>query len=279
MLIDDGLNFRDLIIRVAELEGTASMPTTAGGDIDVPSDEYELKRTKQAVNDGISELVRAYPKWRCLRQSVTQTFLASGASAQNINGSAGRVRLSNQWQMVPQGDWAVRTTGGDQLRSSKLKVCPLSEVLALQVTDTLVTTLPQRVGIGPPEGVQDDRNIRRGTEMALWPVPTVDVVVSGTVRLRVAKLVELTDLCPFGAQHDLAIVAFARWVLSRASDDQNLIQIRKADADDALAKSMALDQEETLPSLGRSFDGSEQNDDCQPYSGEQVYYNGALLSD
>lgn len=277
MLIEDGLNFEDLLIRIAEEAGVARMPQDDTETIGIPEDAHELDRCKRAANDAISDLQRAYPKWKCLRRYVQITFLTAGTSAQNVGGAAGRMRLSNSYQLIPQGNWTVRSTGASPNRSSPLSIRLLSEVAALQTTDPNVGEMPRMMGVGPVENVGDARNVRLGSEMRIWPVPSIDVVVEGMCRVRVAKLVELGDLCPFGSQHDRTILKFAMRVLKRTDPDLQVRAWHEQDCKSALMESIALDNEEALPTLGRAYDGSESGEG-EPYHGEQVYINGDLMT-
>ena len=89
--LDHSLTFRDLQVRVAEMDGTATQSGTA---VAPPTDAVALERLKRAINDAAANVARK-ASWLWLRQTHTITLDPDGAAVDNIDSSDVLIMTTN----------------------------------------------------------------------------------------------------------------------------------------------------------------------------------------
>jgi len=260
---DDSLTFRDLIVRVAELDGKAKQPTAPDQVADLPEDAYELDRIKRAINDGLREIVRAYPRWRSLRPTLSIT-LPYTPGANNINNDSSMLRLPYNYQIIPLGEWtAVAADGSNNV--GMLRFVHESMIIADLARYPTRTGVPRYCSLEPVAPNGKERRNERRMMIRVTPRPDRDYVLQGQVQSQVVELVEMEDRCPLGAIHDLTIIDAAMYVLTRNGADPQ----KKADYTtrfaNAIEASMGADREIAPERLGTLEDGTVIGDNEDLY--------------
>jgi hypothetical protein len=69
-LLDHSLTFRELQVRVAEMDGTTD---DSGSAVGVPTDAIALDKLKRAINDAAADIARK-ASWLWLRQTIVITL-------------------------------------------------------------------------------------------------------------------------------------------------------------------------------------------------------------
>lgn len=202
---DGSLTFEDLIIRVAE-PGLVSSASSGPG---IPTSAHDLALCKRWVNDGRQRFYRSmmgvFASWA--KRPVQFTVDPSSPKGYSIDGQAHRVRLP-WWCVGPLGSAAWWWDDGQGSRGEAAFV-HLSTV-DLELARIGSTGTPRCVAILPLMPSADEPvSARQGWELRLAPIPDRPITIRGQVLAGYQPMVDLDERDPAGADHDMAIVAWA----------------------------------------------------------------------
>lgn len=257
--VDTSLDLRAIMLRVAEKVGLAYYGAAGNEKAQIPVDPADYDRVLRAINDGIEMVYRAYPKWTFLDQTIDIPLSVDGTGAECIDSDAGRYRLpwfvagppqkDPVWSQTPQTGW-----GG------MARLIDYNQVLAMRAVSTngqngtVYTGWPKYVGCTT---YQPRNGKRQGWELVVFPNPNQAYTLRCTFRVFAPKMVELGEKHVMGAQHDQTLIDAAAWAFKRDdSKDPTERAMYKAEFDQSLSQSIALDQENEPKTLGQVIDPS-----------------------
>lgn len=249
MAIDTSLTFRHLLIRLADQTGLAVYPADGAGPLALPgAGTVHRNKLEDAVNDGIRQMVRDWPKWTCLRPRITMALTADGTGADNIDSDPNRYRIPGAIEAAPMGEWIAYTTDGSW--RGMVSVRPTGHLVALIRTPSIAGGVPRAVSIGPIQPADRVRGERAGLEMLVWPTPDRTYVIEGQARVVPAPLINLDDRPLFSAAHDMTILSAALKVWHENNADLKIRDHYKIRYMGDLAASKALDALQETQQLG-----------------------------
>ena len=171
---DHSLTFRDLILRVAELNATSD---ESGSTVGPPTDAIELDRIKRHINDAAADIAR-YASWRWLRQTFTITLAPDGDSVDNIASDATRYALHPGVVSAPFGRvvWNhPENSGGGTVLSTHT-----DRLLHMLATSPDATGAPRYCAVRPAIGVATPAGGRSRIELLVWPTPDLAYTLTAT---------------------------------------------------------------------------------------------------
>lgn len=239
------LTFNDMILRVAEWLGVAEQDAVTTEPI-IPTDAANLAICKRLVNDGYRRFVTSDAAnkhhWQWLKPLITVTFAPDGVGC--VNSEAYRYFAPDGFFGSLIGPWTYDAVGPRR----RIDVCDEGRIRELRASAT-TTGDPWLVAHRPyNEAVMPSQKSRRW-EIIFWPTPGTVYTVTARARLMPLRLVELTDKCIAGVQHDETILAAALYEAEMQRDDNpNGVQANRWR--DALNRSIAVDRDSIPRQLG-----------------------------
>lgn len=271
MPVDGSLNFKDLVIRVAQ-PGMNSVGTTGPG---VPENTSDLGLCRQWVNDGREELYRrlsAATLGAFLHRPVSFSIDPSTPNAASIDGDAHRVRLP-WWCSGPVASarWWWSDGAGTRGAAAFVHIDRVDMMLA-QISGG---GPPQLVAVVPMEPGDDVVSVRRGWELRISPLPDRSYTLSGMVLASCQPMSDDDERDPAGPEHDQAIIACALAKRFMHNPDAGLAARYEALADKAIAASIAIEVAKLPLRGGQIRDPETDADDPQrrlgrPYEANRV---------
>lgn len=206
MSFQAGQTMRKQLLELAEAVGVAVQTTTG---IDLPTNAYELDKLKRKYNEGLRLMASAKPSgWYCLRPTVTITLTTDTAAANVLDGDISRYRLPANVGGQPVGEWTWVASSGNLQGSCQ-------SVSWGEVTRGLNSFvgggLPEKVAITPLLEHAADGTDRTVFQIRVFPRPNQEYVLSAEFNTSVDAMTELDSCHPFGALHDSAVLAAAKW--------------------------------------------------------------------
>ena len=219
MPVSLGLNFRSIVIRVAEFLGTADY---SGGAAAVPTDAHDLDLAKRIVNDGYRRFL-GESDWHFLNPIHSLTLIADQATYDLPEGA----------YQVNMGPWTYPSEAG----LPRINVCDEVVIRELEATGTSSGD-PTLAAIRPKSVHATDFGTR--WEVVFWPTPQSVYVIQTRLSIWPDQMTDLDYHRPIGGpQHDDAIVACAMAAADLTRNDR-LGQLEAA-AQMALKRSRDMD--------------------------------------
>lgn len=239
---DHSLTFRDLILRVAELNATSDESGTTVGP---PTDAIELDRIKRAINDAAADIARK-ASWRWLRQTFTIT-LAPDATRYALHPGVVSAPFGRITWTHPDG----RGSGGGTVLSTHTD--RLLHMLALSGDST---GAPRYCAVRPALGVPTSSGSRPRIELLVWPSPDLAYTLTATFSCTPVPLSLDSDRGIWPPYMDLPIVRKAYAMMLAYTDPS--FAAAQAEAQSAIAEARAQEGENTNRHLGRMGTGIPQ---------------------
>lgn len=244
--LDHSLTFRDLQVRVAEMNGNS---TESGSAVAPPTDAVALDKIKRAINDAAANVARK-ASWLWLRQTHTITLDPDGTAVDNIDSDATRYALHPSVQSAPYG--RVTWRNADQNDGGKVFSTSTDQLLYLTARDSASTGAPRYVSV-QPSGASIPSGSRARMEMRVWPKPSEAFTLTCEFSVTPVPLVHDTDRGIWPPYMDLPIVRAAYASLLSYSDAE--FATATSEADKALAEARAHEGENRNRRLGRMGSG------------------------
>lgn len=269
-----GLSFEDLIVRVAEATRTASFDAPNGNTNDnraqIPTDPHRLDRCKRAINDGLRWIVTAR-RWNVLRRWQSLSIDSTGDLPYAVEGRS-------DWYWMPDliagppvnASWSVQSTDGEYVSTAMAVSVDVVTNLAFSGTQT---GRPQYVAVtaATPNGQN-----QFGWQVRVWPEPDGAYTISAEFRVHQPNLVRLDDRHVLGPQFDDLVIAASIWKYKMIdSSEPGERDSYKNEANEALARAMALDDEFAPRSVGTLLRGSAT---VGPRNSQTVTLNGVQIA-
>lgn len=272
---DSSLTFGEVILRVAEESGWAKYdPNSADSPAAIPTERQLLDKLKRAVNDGATELARAYPKFAGLRPVLTLQLFPDGDGPDNLpsetypNGDPSTYRLPWYVQSRPVGPWVWGIDG--QTISGEAEDVSIDRVNRKHLS-IRSSGFPVMAGVAPCDPpalaeTQDGGSDRRTWKVRVWPNPQQAFFFRARFVVATPRMAQLTERHVFGAAHDQTLISFAMWHLKRHdARDPALVATYQQRKDEALAASIRYDQEFVPKTLGRLRDPAAERTEGRRY--------------
>lgn len=246
-LLDHSLTFRELQVRVAEMDGTTD---DSGSAVGVPTDAIALDKLKRAINDAAADIARK-ASWLWLRQTIVITLAPDGDAADSIDADATRYALPPQVVSAPYG--RVIWKNADNTDGGKVFSTSTDQLLLLTARDPSTTGAPRYVSVQPAYGVNTPAGSRPRMEIRVWPKPSEAFTLTCEFSVTPIPLVNDSDRGIWPAYMDLPIVRRAYAVLLKYSDAEFATATQEADK--AIAEARAHEGENRNRKLGRMGPG------------------------
>ncbi len=245
------LTFGDLILRIAQMDGTQ---TKVSGERDrVPTGEAELQRFKDAINDARGILYIALDPatgrshdWNCLKPTAN-IALPFTAGTNNPGGNTNSLYIDPSYDLFDQAIWVWSADGGSYSGEFGFVHPEIVESAIARSPDTsghprLVSLASNSYAIAP--------GVAAGKLLRVWPKPDVDYTLIGPCRRLYLPLVNLGDIEPMGPAHAQTIIAVAMFVMRRGSSSVQDREWFELQADKLTAKSIQYDKRTVSMRLG-----------------------------
>lgn len=241
--LDHSLTFRELQVRVAEMDGATDESGTAVGP---PTDAIALDKVKRAINDAAVEIARK-ASWLWLRQTIVITMAPDGDAADSIDADATRYALPPQVVSAPYG--RVTWKNADATDGGKVFSTSTDQLLYLAARDPNTTGAPRYVSVQPAYGVNTPAGSRPRMELRVWPKPAEAYTITCEFSVTPVPLVNDSDRGIWPPYMDMPVVRRAFAGLLKYSDAQ--FSIATQEADKAIAEARAHEGENRNRRLGR----------------------------
>jgi hypothetical protein len=255
MLLDTGLTFRDLILRVAD----PGMVDESGNTPQIPSDPADLERCMRFVNDGRRAFyAQMGPDAEFKRQLLEVEFSAT-ADENTVAGDTRRQKLP--WYITggagnSSACWSQGSTEG-----AELLVVHHDRIAAAWARSPSDTGAPQMVAFARGSINGTAAKHRPGYELQVDRLPDAAAASPYVVKVRVdlacVDMVQLEEAEPAGPDHDSTIIAFARFERFKNSPDAAVVASATAERDRALIASRNLELAKRPKDLGQLENGWE----------------------
>lgn len=254
-ILDSGMTYEQLIVRVAEAAGIASYAT---GPAAIPTRAHDLDLCKRMVNDGYQRFLngiraggkRPYTAWTFLKPLYTFTLDPAGTGPTNVAADAARYRLS-----VPVVAHPASFTIKDPDSTASATTCAVTGI------DRVWASLSATVSVGRPviaamaPLAADRPGDAPGWEVVFWPRPDKAYTATARFRLQPRTLVALEERHVAGMEHDQTIIALAIAAM-KAKNRSEDVQAARDDADALMDASIALDMQRQPATAGPMLDPS-----------------------
>ncbi len=255
MLLDTGLTFRDLILRVAD----PGMVDESGNTPQIPSDPADLERCKRFVNDGRRAFYAQMGPDAEFRRQLIEIEFSTTADENTVSGDTRRQRLP--WYITGGAGNAGASWSQGSTEGAEALVVHHDRLAAAWARFPDETGAPTMVAIvrGSINGAAVKH--RPGFELQVHPTPDAAATSPYTVKVRVdiacVDMVALEEAEPAGPDHDQAIIAFARFERFKNSPDAAVVASATAERDRALIASRNLELAKRPKDLGQLENGWE----------------------
>lgn len=237
--LESSKTFQQLMIELAVPFGLAEYGADGKGAAALPDDVEDLRALKTCINNAYKLFLRSDPDWTFLFYPVVITTNADGLGPDNLDGDAARYRLPPPLRTKPQTNlvYLDQTWRGGEVMTWTVRLVRNRQ----QITKR--TGRPQIAGYRPipvAEGVDAQKN---AWEVIMWPTPDGVYELEGSFRVLPYDMVDLDEPHVAGADHDLAILAAAKWFWVKDDSEKESEAMKyKADWMEALAASRVLDK-------------------------------------
>lgn len=241
--LDHSLTFRDLQVRVAEMDGLADHSGTVAAP---PSEAIGLDTIKRAINDAAADIARK-ASWLWLRQTITITLAPDGDAVDSIASDATRYALPPQVVSAPYGRVIWKNAGATD--GGKVFSTSTDQLLYLAARDPDSTGAPRYVSVQPAYGLATAAGSRPRMEMRVWPKPSEAFTLTCEFSVTPIPLVNDSDRGIWPAYMDLPVVRRA-YANIRKYTDADFAMATEA-ADKAIAEARAHEGENRNRRIGR----------------------------
>lgn len=224
----------DLVLRTGLVDFTQS------DALSIPDDIVDNALIRRFLSDGYALFLRSDPNWSFMRQELSITFDPNGTGPWNVNRDAARYRLPSFVTSTALTPWQY-AAGSQQY--TVLAQRPIDQIRRMQQTSSN-SGVPVFFGEGaiPSNDRVGSPSVAR--EVVFYPTPATVYTVSAWYRVTKFSLDADEEVSVAGPDHDRAIVdaAFYLWQqYDKAETDPNAVALAKAQWDQSLIQSVALD--------------------------------------
>ena len=250
LALDSTLDFRSLILRVAEADALQSHGTDGSGPAEIPTDPADLDRIKRSINDAVRHICNEYP-WSWLRQPVTITLSTDGTGPNCVESSPVRYRLHPAVVSAPYGKPGWRDAGNTY--GASIRTCSYDLVQNAWASGSQ-SGPPQRLAVFT-SSVAVPPGQRPGLEMWVWPTPDQAYTVTAEYSVRPLPLSDLGDRGMWPEWLDMHVIDVAAMLLLGVRDSGYETARAAAAASFEAAKSR--DMQARTTNLGKLGGGNE----------------------
>lgn len=236
--LESSKTFQQLMLELADPFGLAEYGSDGTEQAQLPDDAETLRKLKTCVNNAYKLFLRADPAWTFLVYPYVITTNSDGKGPDNVDGDPARYRLPPPIRTKPQTNLVFmdHTAWGEvQTWSPRL--------VRNRQQSRITQGRPQYAGYRSIPASDGIDSAKVAWEVMFWPTPDGVYELEGEFRVLPYDMVDLDERHVAGAEHDLAVLAAAKWLWAKDDSEQApMLATYAADWAQALADSRALDK-------------------------------------